>query len=239
MVLVDISPDILEYKPPFTEQSTEYATITNNSDESIAFKVKTTAPKFYCVRPNAAVVAPGESVKVQVILLGLAKEPAEDFKCRDKFLVITLPAPYDLGEKSVAEAWPELEAEFKQKAISKKIKVKYLLNPQEPLQKGVEQVVKEPVQQVQVQQQTEVPIVQEPASESVQTIDQSKRNTEEEEVSKPMKQTVASEPEKHVKSAPSAASAKAEPVSAQEGALNSTALILIAIIALVLGWLYY
>ncbi|QLL31575.1 hypothetical protein HG536_0B04390 [Torulaspora globosa] len=243
MVLVDISPDLLEYKPPFTEQSTEYATITNNSDQPIAFKVKTTAPKFYCVRPNAAVVAPGESVKVQVILLGLAKEPAEDFKCRDKFLVITLPAPYDLGEKSVAEAWPELEAEFKQKAVSKKIKVKYLLDQREPSQQAVEQAVEKPAQQAQAQEQNNAAVVQEShpehAPESVQTIDQTKRSVEEEEVSKPVEDTPASEPEKHVKSAPSAASAKTEPVSAQEGALNSTALILIAIIALVLGWLYY
>lgn len=125
MSSIEILPDVLEYKPPLTEQSTEYATITNNSSETIAFKVKTTAPKFYCVRPNAAVVAPGETVQIQVIFLGLAEEPSSDAKCRDKFLVITLPAPHDLGDKSVAEAWSELEAEFGSQAISKKIKVKY------------------------------------------------------------------------------------------------------------------
>ncbi|KAK5779886.1 uncharacterized protein PWA37_001745 [Arxiozyma heterogenica] len=128
MSSIEILPDVLEYKPPLTEQSTEYATITNNSSETIAFKVKTTAPKFYCVRPNAAVVAPGETVQIQVIFLGLAEEPSADTKCRDKFLVITLPAPHDLGDKSVAEAWPELEAEFGSQAISKKIKVKYAQN---------------------------------------------------------------------------------------------------------------
>lgn len=128
MSSIEILPDILEYKPPLTEQSTEYATITNNSSETIAFKVKTTAPKFYCVRPNAAVVAPGETVQIQVIFLGLAEEPSADTKCRDKFLVITLPAPHDLGDKSVAEAWSELEAEFGSQAISKKIKVKYAQN---------------------------------------------------------------------------------------------------------------
>ncbi|CCK69442.1 uncharacterized protein KNAG_0C03350 [Huiozyma naganishii CBS 8797] len=125
MSQVDITPDVLEYKPPLTEQSTEYVTISNGSDEAIAFKVKTTAPKFYCVRPNAAVVAAGETVQVQVIFLGLPESPAKDAKCRDKFLVITLPAPYDLGEKAVAEAWSDLETEFGKQAVSKKIKVKY------------------------------------------------------------------------------------------------------------------
>ena len=125
MPSIEILPDVLEYKPPLTEQSTEYATITNNTSETIAFKVKTTAPKFYCVRPNAAVVAPGETVQIQVIFLGLAEEPSADTKCRDKFLIITLPAPHDLGDKSVAEAWSDLEAEFGSQAISKKIKVRY------------------------------------------------------------------------------------------------------------------
>lgn len=127
MSLVEIKPDVLEYKPPFTEQATEYVTITNNSEEPIAFKVKTTAPKFYCVRPNAAVVAPGENVQIQIIFLGLPKEPEVDFKCRDKFLVITLPCPNSLGNKTVAEAWNALEKEFSKQAISKKIRVKYML----------------------------------------------------------------------------------------------------------------
>lgn len=128
MSLVDISPDVLEYKSPLTRQSTEYVTVKNNSEQPVAFKVKTTAPKFYCVRPNASVVEPGETVDVQVIFLGLPESPQPDYKCRDKFLVITLPSPYDLGSKSVSEAWADLEAEFKQQAISKKIKVKYLIN---------------------------------------------------------------------------------------------------------------
>lgn len=113
---------------PFTSQAAEHITIKNDSEQTIAFKVKTTAPKVYCVRPNAALVPAGESVDVQVILLGLKEEPTPDFKCKDKFLVIALPAPYDLGELSVAEAWPQLEAEFKNKGLSKKIKVNYQLD---------------------------------------------------------------------------------------------------------------
>ncbi|AMD20468.1 HDL276Wp [Eremothecium sinecaudum] len=126
--VIEIVPEVLEYKPPFSTSSTEHVTIKNKSKEKVAFKVKTTAPKIYCVRPNAAVVAPGEEVQIQVILLGLSEEPAPDFKCKDKFLLITLPAPYDLGETTVAEAWPQLEAEFKDQAMSKRIRVKYLMS---------------------------------------------------------------------------------------------------------------
>lgn len=208
--------------------------------------MKTTAPKFYCVRPNAAVVAPGESVQVQVILLGLTNEPAADFKCRDKFLVITLPAPYDLGSKSVADAWPELETEFKQQAVSKKIKVKYLLDS-ENVAGSQEQQAQQ--QEEKLQEKTteheEVPSTAgtQPATttphEANPVIDSLKGSVQEKKISSPVekspRQSVA-EPETPSKSA---TPTKAEPVSAQEGSLNSTALILIAIIALVLGWLYY
>ena len=136
---------------PFTEQSTEYFTITNGTEETIAFKVKTTAPKFYCVRPNAALVAPGETLQIQVIFLGLAEEPVPNFNCRDKFLVITLPSPNDLGEKSVADAWADLEAQFGSQAVSKKIKVKYLTGYKSKEDIGVVQNGTEP--QVLQQQQ--------------------------------------------------------------------------------------
>lgn len=80
----------------------------------------------YCVRPNAALIEPGKSLDVSIILLGLKEEPAPDFKCNDKFLIVALPAPYDLGESTVADVWPKLEAEFKPQSVSKKIKVKYV-----------------------------------------------------------------------------------------------------------------
>lgn len=39
--------------------------VTNNNAHPIAFKVKTTAPKQYCVRPNSGRIEPGETVSVQ------------------------------------------------------------------------------------------------------------------------------------------------------------------------------
>lgn len=211
MALIDISPDVLEYKPPFTTQSTEYATITNNSAQPVVFKVKTTAPKFYCVRPNAAVVQPGESLQVQVILLGLTKEPAPDFKCRDKFLVITLPAPYDLGNRQVADVWHELESEFKHQAVSKKIKVRYLTggNAEDTVRGGHEG------------SSAGIDVVPATADyHESEHVDSPKVNTDNTGVSR-------------------TASTKQADAHSSEGSLNSTALILVALIALVLGWLYY
>ena len=50
---------------PFTETRTVLLTLTNIKDAPVCFKVKTTAPKQYCVRPNAGVVEPRASADVQ------------------------------------------------------------------------------------------------------------------------------------------------------------------------------
>ncbi|KAJ7459919.1 PapD-like protein [Mycena latifolia] len=55
-------------------------TITNHNAQPVAFKVKTTAPSLYCVRPNSGRINPGESLDVSV-------EPPLNAICKDKFLV--------------------------------------------------------------------------------------------------------------------------------------------------------
>lgn len=123
---VIIEPDFLEYYKPLAETSTAFITIHNQTNEIKVFKIKTTAPKLYCVRPNAAIIQPGESMKISVIFLGLPQEPMEDYKCKDKFLVIVLPAPYKIDSShTVSEIWNDLENEFKSQAIQKKIKIVY------------------------------------------------------------------------------------------------------------------
>ncbi len=42
--------------------------LKNNSDYAVAFKVKTTAPKRYCVRPNSSVIKPHESMQVRIVM---------------------------------------------------------------------------------------------------------------------------------------------------------------------------
>lgn len=219
-----------------TEQSTDHVTITNNSSEPIAFKVKTTAPKLYCVRPNSAIVAAGETAKVDVIFLGLPEEPSQDSKCKDKFLVLTLPAPYELNDKSVAEVWPELEAEFKQKLTSKKIKVKYAFTetPIEPVTAS-SQVLEEKVEPVKEVIEERVEEVKEPLKDSVkETKEEIVKETNEENVKEIAEEKVtkskAEEPIEEVRNNDTAATTTS---------LNSSALILVAIIALALGWLYY
>jgi hypothetical protein len=50
-------------------EATQLLRLRNPGVDPIAFKVKTTAPKQYCVRPNAGRIEPGEEVEVQGIFV--------------------------------------------------------------------------------------------------------------------------------------------------------------------------
>uniref|UniRef100_A0AC34FA98 Major sperm protein n=1 Tax=Panagrolaimus sp. ES5 TaxID=591445 RepID=A0AC34FA98_9BILA len=60
-------------KAPFTEVVNTKLRLDNPSDRIVYFKVKTTAPKHYCVRPNSGVIKPGSSAEISVLL-----QPVDD-----------------------------------------------------------------------------------------------------------------------------------------------------------------
>ncbi|SGZ50368.1 CIC11C00000004775 [Sungouiella intermedia] len=115
----------------FTEPATEYLFLSNSSDEPLAFKVKTTAPKLYCVRPNASIVAPGESVKISLILQGFSQPLAKDYKCKDKFLIVSVPCPGLEDASKVSELWPLLESKYKEQLLQKKLKVNFVITSED------------------------------------------------------------------------------------------------------------
>ncbi|KND05109.1 uncharacterized protein SPPG_00783 [Spizellomyces punctatus DAOM BR117] len=87
----------LEFHRPFTTVVKQSLVVTNqNPDSPICFKVKTTAPKQYCVRPNSAVVPPGDNVEVQVLLQAMKEDPPEGYVCKDKFLIQSIKVPNDV-----------------------------------------------------------------------------------------------------------------------------------------------
>lgn len=87
----------LEFARPFTAVVKQTLTIYNqHPTAAIAFKVKTTAPKQYCVRPNAGKIPPNTQCQVQILLQAMREDPPEDVKCKDKFLVQAITIPKDL-----------------------------------------------------------------------------------------------------------------------------------------------
>ncbi|XP_066348360.1 vesicle-associated protein 1-2-like [Miscanthus floridulus] len=87
------SKDLLEIEPlelrfPFEtkKQISCSMQLTNRTDDYIGFKVKTTSPKKYCVRPNSGIVPPRSTSDV-IMTMQAQKEAPPDMQCKDKFLV--------------------------------------------------------------------------------------------------------------------------------------------------------
>lgn len=120
---VDIEPFELSFRRPFTTEVSQTLTLKNPNPTPVAFKVKTTAPKQYCVRPNAGRIEAGQSFDVSVLLQAMKQDPAPDAKCRDKFLVQSAPITADKEFASVANV---LETTDKAHLVERKIRVNWL-----------------------------------------------------------------------------------------------------------------
>ncbi|KAM0821137.1 hypothetical protein ACQ4PT_055668 [Festuca glaucescens] len=88
---LEIQPSELAFPFELMKQSSCSMQLTNKTDHYVAFKVKTTNPKQYCVRPNIGVVLPGSTCDVTVTMQAQREAPA-DLQCKDKFLVQSVAA---------------------------------------------------------------------------------------------------------------------------------------------------
>ncbi|KIH88066.1 integral er membrane protein [Sporothrix brasiliensis 5110] len=120
---VEIEPAELGFRRPFTVEVSESLRIRNPNSTPVAFKVKTTAPKQYCVRPNSGRIEPDREVEVTVLLQAMKQDPPADYKCRDKFLVQAVPITGDKEFISVQDIWDRVE---KADVQERKIRVAFL-----------------------------------------------------------------------------------------------------------------
>ncbi|KNE67791.1 hypothetical protein AMAG_12512 [Allomyces macrogynus ATCC 38327] len=116
----------LSFQRPFTNGCTATLTITNREDATVAFKVKTTAPKQYCVRPNSGTVGPREAIKVQVILQPTTADLPLGYKCKDKFLVQSIKLLQAELDLPLADLWPAAEKDRKDQLQEHKLRCVYL-----------------------------------------------------------------------------------------------------------------
>jgi len=102
--LLKIQPeDKIVFNPPFTSVSSSNISVSNPTENDvIAFKIKTTAPKRYCVRPNVGLLKPGETSDVKVLL-----QPGEtDEKHKFQVQSLVVPENYEtLSADEKATAW--------------------------------------------------------------------------------------------------------------------------------------
>ena len=93
----------LRFKGPFTDVVTTQLKLTNTTDRPALFKIKTTAPKSYCVRPNSGVIEAGQSAAISVMLQPFEYNPED--KPKHKFMVQSMFAPDD--NYDVDRVWKE------------------------------------------------------------------------------------------------------------------------------------
>ncbi|KAH6822983.1 Plant VAMP membrane family protein [Perilla frutescens var. hirtella] len=98
--LLRIQPSELKFQFEVRKQSSCAIQLANKTDQYVAFKVKTTNPKRYCVRPNAGVVLPYSVCNVTVNMQA-QKEAPPDMQCRDKFLVQSVIVPNGTTNKDI------------------------------------------------------------------------------------------------------------------------------------------
>ncbi|XP_019084034.1 PREDICTED: vesicle-associated protein 1-3-like [Camelina sativa] len=133
--LINIHPTELKFPFELKKQSSCSMQLTNKTTQCVAFKVKTTSPRKYCVRPNTGVVLPGDSCNVTVTMQA-QKEAPLDMQCKDKFLVQTVIVSDGTSSKDVLAEMFTKEAG----RVIEELRVVYIpANPPSPVPEGSEE----------------------------------------------------------------------------------------------------
>ncbi|KAL6499393.1 hypothetical protein OROHE_026056 [Orobanche hederae] len=132
-----IQPSELKFPFELKKQSSCCMQLANKTDQYIAFKIKTTNPKKYSVRPNAGIVLPNSVCSVTVTMQA-QKEAPPDMQCRDKFLVQSVIAPQGATNKDVTQ---EMFNREDGKVVDEfRLRVVYIpANPPSPVPEGDEE----------------------------------------------------------------------------------------------------
>ncbi|KAL9276976.1 hypothetical protein ACSQ67_025474 [Phaseolus vulgaris] len=123
--LLHIQPQELQFAFELRKQISCSLQLSNKTDNYVAFKVKTTNPKKYCVRPNTGVVMPRSTLTMQS-----QKEAPLDMQCKDKFLLQSVVASPGATTKDIT---PEMfNKESGHDVEECKLRVVYVAPPQPP-----------------------------------------------------------------------------------------------------------
>lgn len=127
--LLTVQPTELKFPFELKKQSSCSLQLFNNSDHYVAFKVKTTSPKKYCVRPNTGIVLPKSSCDVTVTMQAQREAPL-DLQCKDKFLVQSVITPYGAEMKDISQ---DMFNKDNENVVEEcKLRVVYVPPPQPP-----------------------------------------------------------------------------------------------------------
>ncbi|KAL4347755.1 hypothetical protein GQ457_17G020890 [Hibiscus cannabinus] len=133
--LLSSDPSELKFTFELRKQISCSLQLSNKTDNYVAFKVKTTNPKKYCVRPNAGVVLPRSACEVMVTMQA-QKEAPPDMQCRDKFLLQSVKVNDGVTATDITAEMFNKEAGHVVEEC--KLRVVYV-SPPSPIQEGSEE----------------------------------------------------------------------------------------------------
>lgn len=127
--ILSVQPGDLKFPFELRRQISCSLQLLNTTENYVAFKVKTTSPKKYCVRPNTGIVLPHGSCDVTVTMQAQREAPP-DLQCKDKFLVQSVIAQEDAEQKNVS--LDLFSKESGKEVFETKLRVVYVSPPQPP-----------------------------------------------------------------------------------------------------------
>ena len=87
-----VEPSSLQFPLTLNKEVVQLLFVSNRSSRrTVTFKVKTTSPRRYSVRPTRGVLWPGDQEQITITLRALRKTPSDADDCRDRFKVLSLP----------------------------------------------------------------------------------------------------------------------------------------------------
>ncbi|KAJ9180168.1 hypothetical protein P3X46_008446 [Hevea brasiliensis] len=138
--LLEILPRELKFIFELKKQSSCAVRLTNVTHRNVAFKVKTTSPKKYCVRPNVGIILPKSTFEFTVTMQAPKAGTAEKV-CKDKFLIQSTVVPAGTTEKDITT---DMFNKDNGKYIEEiKLKVVLISPPQSPVLSPINGVLKQ------------------------------------------------------------------------------------------------
>ncbi|KAJ0490564.1 putative major sperm protein (MSP) [Helianthus annuus] len=98
--ILEVQAQQLKFIFELKKQSSCSVQMINKTNHHVAFKIKTTNPKKYCVRPNAGVIDPNASCEFSVTMQAPKVAPP-DMISKDKFLIQSTVVPEGTEEEDV------------------------------------------------------------------------------------------------------------------------------------------
>ncbi|XP_052208077.1 vesicle-associated protein 1-2-like isoform X2 [Diospyros lotus] len=138
--LLDINPRELKFTFELKKQSSCVVRLVNISDQYVVFKVKTTSPKKYCVRPNVGIIKPKSKCDFTVTMQA-QRSASFDKHCKDKFLIQSTVGTSGTTEEDIN---PGMFAKDSGKYVEEsKLRVTLVSPPQSPVLLPVNGVMKQ------------------------------------------------------------------------------------------------